>query len=145
MLKGGNTAAAIGSNSMISQSSNSSRGGGPTRPAPLPFGNSPHHQSNHHHHHNRSPHLFQNSIRLNSDEFTRNNSTIDINGKVSGTSCEKALDETDLRRWFVQKYEHIKESDFTKVSELGAGSFGQVERMLHRPSNTELAVKVRAA
>ena len=36
----------------------------------------------------------------------------------------------------------IDEKDFKKISELGAGTFGQVEKMHHKPSNTELAVKV---
>ncbi|KAI2810917.1 Dual specificity mitogen-activated protein kinase kinase 7 [Blomia tropicalis] len=59
------------------------------------------------------------SARL-KDEFAKNNRTIKINGK---------------------KYENINEKDFKKISELGHGSFGQVEKMLHKPSGIELAVK----
>nr|XP_046910468.1 protein kinase wis1-like isoform X2 [Dermatophagoides farinae] len=39
------------------------------------------------------------------------------------------------------KFENVKESDFIQIRELGAGSFAQVYKMLHRQSNVHLAVK----
>jgi len=55
------------------------------------------------------------------EEFAKNNRTIEVHGR---------------------KFENIVEKDFRKLSELGHGSFGQVDKMLHVPSKVEFAVKV---
>ncbi|KAF7494535.1 Dual specificity mitogen-activated protein kinase kinase 7 [Sarcoptes scabiei] len=53
-------------------------------------------------------------------ELSRNGYSLTINGK---------------------KYDQLKERDFKTINQLGSGSFGQVDKMLHKPSNTEFAVK----
>ena len=68
--------------------------------------------------HYNPPRPPQNALR---DEFSKHNRTIEVNGI---------------------KYENIVEKDFRKISELGNGSFGQVEKMLHIHSKIEFAVKV---
>ncbi|XP_017460971.1 PREDICTED: dual specificity mitogen-activated protein kinase kinase 7-like, partial [Rhagoletis zephyria] len=60
------------------------------------------------------------SSRLKEEFASKNNRTIKLGGK---------------------QYENIKEDDFQRLSELGAGSFGVVDKMLHKPSKTDLAVK----
>ncbi|KAH9419507.1 Dual specificity mitogen-activated protein kinase kinase 7 [Dermatophagoides pteronyssinus] len=107
--------------------------------------------NNHYHHSNKQNYHHDSSGKVSANTVTNSS------GRVGSARCTASGVSTPHSVYYQNrlelsrnsflltigetKFENVKESDFLQIRELGAGSFAQVCKMLHRPSNVHLAVK----